>query len=208
MTSKLYERLMFSELFSCSSSLPSILRSLDVGLDVMEPSCTHVRMMTSTLAPATSGMHHLHRVQEWRVRWCAVNDHVLESLLHMGVDVGMCIIIDEVDHLPISHHLTCLSAYLGEELLETLKRCHCYPNRMMHQTDFIRNLRGDVAIPTALVVDHPSGRLSYRCSAVASSSPNIQPAFVPSTPYSKNHWAYSARWRVSASGYVRRQRAR
>ena len=75
----------------------------------------------------------------------------------------------------------------------------------MHQTDFIRSRRGDVAIPAALVVDHPSGQLSSWCSVVGSSSPNIQPVFVSCTPYSKNHWAYSASWRVSASGYVARE---
>ena len=121
-------------------------------------------------------MRRLHRVQEWRVRWGAVNDHVLESVLHLGVDVGVDIIIDEVNSSP--HQLTCLGANLGEELLETLKRCHCHPNRMMHQTDFIRNRRGDVAVPASLIVDHPSGRLSSRCSTVASLSPNVQAALI------------------------------
>ena len=76
------------------------------------------------------------------------------------------------------HQLTCLGANLSEELLETLKRCHCHPNRMMHHTDFISNRRGDVAVPASLIVDHPSGRLSSRCSTVASLSPNVQAALI------------------------------
>ena len=101
----------------------------------LEPCMATAR--SPTFASGRREMRHHHRVQEWRVPWGAVNYHVLESLWHLSVDLGTGSFIDEVDRFPIRYHLTCLGVNLGEERLETLKRCF-HRNGVMHQTNFHR----------------------------------------------------------------------